>query len=121
MSNTVIDKKTETHKFGGWIASESVTTTISLVNMGDGKFGLSYDSKFSGVKDGHVQGGPFAVDGNKNIKVHSSPDVHLTISKFDKTSSTISMNVDITVDIPVLGTKTIFDQTLSGTYAAAAG
>jgi|GEM_PF-1149862 len=120
-SNTVIDRKTDRHTFGHWPAKEEVATTITLVHMGSGKFGLSYDSVFSGVKSGHVSGGPYPVSGNMHKVLHNSPQVVLTISNFDETSTTISMRVTITVDIPVLGNKTIFDETLGGAYASGAG
>ncbi len=120
-SNTVIDSKTDKHSFGFWKAKEEVTTTITLVHMGGGQFGLSYDCEFSGIKSGHVSGGPYPVSGNMHKVLHNSPQVVLTISNFDETSTTISMKVTITVDIPVIGNKTIYDETLGGAYTSGAG
>lgn len=120
-SNTVIDSKTDKHSFGFWKAKEEVTTTITLVHMGSGQFGLSYDCEFSGIKSGHVSGGPYPVSGNMHKVLHNSPQVVLTISNFDETSTTISMKVTITVDIPVIGNKTIYDETLGGAYTSGAG
>lgn len=121
MSYTIIDQKTEKHNFGVWPVTETVTTTLSLVNMGSGKFGLTYDSGFSGVKKGHVSGGPYEVTGNENIVVNENPKVVATISNFNKTESYISMHEKITVDIPIIGTKTIYDQTIGGEYSSETG
>lgn len=121
ISSTIIDRKTDKHTFGHWPAKEEVATTITLVHTGSGQFGLAYDAVFSGVKSGHVSGGPYPVSGNMHKVLHNSPQVVLTISNFDETSTTISMRVTITVDIPILGNKTIFDETLGGAYASGAG
>lgn len=115
MSNIVIDSKTESHSFGALFAKEKVKTTISLVKMANAKFGLSYNSEFSGIKDGHVSGGPYEVSGNENLTAHDSPKVMLIISNYTVTAESISMNVEITVDIPVIGSETIYNETLSGT------
>lgn len=121
MNYTVIDSKTDKHTYGTWPAKETVETTISLVEMDDGNFGLKYDSKFSGIKSGHVQGGPYQVDGNMEIKVNDNPKVMLIISNYNKTEEIIVMSVKITVNIPVIGTKTIFNETLSGNYTSNTG
>lgn len=121
MGYTIIDKKTEHHSYGIWFAKETVTTTISLVNMQDGIFGLSYESVFNGIKDGHVQGGPHEITGNTEITVHKSPKVVLTISNYNETESVISMTVNISVNIPGIGNENIYNQTLSGTYSNTPG
>lgn len=121
MSFTVIDKKTESHDYGHWPLKESVTTTIMLLNMGGGQIGVSYDSDFSGLKSGHVQGGPIAIEGNEGIIVNDSPKVTVVISQFNKTANYISVHIAITVEIPVIGSETIYDQTLGGYYDSKTG
>lgn len=113
-----IDCKSESHSYGALFAKEKVTTNICLVNMGAKKVGLTYESKFSGIKSGDVHGGPFEVDDNMSKTLNNSPKVQLAISGYQNTGSYASMHVKITVDIPVLGTKTIYDKTLGGNYSA---
>ncbi|MFD0860890.1 hypothetical protein ACFQ1M_01610 [Sungkyunkwania multivorans] len=115
MGNTVIDSKTDKHSFA--FGAEKVSTTLTLVETAPGDFAINYDAKYSGVKSGHVQGGPIAVSGNISKKVHSNPDVDVTVSKYSKTSSKISMHVKIVVHAPFpIGKVTIFDKTLDGKY-----
>lgn len=121
MGYTIIDKKTENHSYGIWFAKETISTTISLVNVQDGIFGLSYESVFNGIKNGHVQGGPYKITENTEITVHNSPQVILTISNYNKTESIISMTVNINVDIPGIGKEIIYNQTLSGMYSNTPG
>ena len=116
MSSTVIDSKTESHSFGFWPVKEKVETTLSLVNMGQGKTGGNYNSKFSGVKSGHVSGGPIEISKNETKVVNPSPKVEVIVSNFSKTDTEVSMHIKITVDIPVIGTETIYSQTLGGKY-----
>lgn len=117
MSSTVIDSKTQSHKFGVWPFTETVTTTLKLVEISSGTFGIIYDSKYSGIKDGHVGGGPIPISGNGSYEVNKSPKVEVIVTNYSDDGSSISMNIKITVDIPVLGTKTIFDATLGGAYS----
>ena len=117
MSNTVIESKTYSHHFGLWPASEKVKTTMNLMKMPDGMFCLSYVSKFSGIKDGHVSGGPYEITGNVEIIAQQNPKVLLQVSGYHKTASTISMNVSVIADIPVMGTHTIYSKSLCGTYS----
>jgi hypothetical protein len=118
MSNTKIQCKNEEHSFGVWPAREKVSTTLCLVSMGGGKVGLTYESTFSGVKDGSVQGGPIEVPGNLQRVINDSPKVTITVTEYQNTGTYASIHVEITVDIPVLGTKTIYSQTLGGNYSA---
>ena len=120
MSYTIIDKKSESHKYG-WGLEEDVTTTMSLMNIGNEKIGLSYEANYSGIKSGGVHGGPFEVTGDETKIVHDSPKVEVIISNFNKKSSYVSLHVKITVDIPVIGTETIYDQTLGGEYSESTG
>jgi len=117
MSYTVIDKKTEHHDFGSWPVKISIDTTLTLVNLGNGNVGLNYDCTFSGIKKGHVQGGPIQVDGNMTKVVNDNPKVLAIISGYQKTANYASMHVQITVDMPVFGTKTLFDSTLGGSFS----
>ena len=121
MSYTVIDKKAELHTYGVWPVKEKVSTTLTLLNLDSGQIGASYDSEFGGVKNGHVQGGPIVVDGDKTAVVNESPKVTVVVSQFNKTPSYISMHIAITVDIPVIGTETIYSQTLGGHYDGLSG
>lgn len=121
MNYTVIDSKTESHSYGFWKASENVKTTISLLNMGGGKVGLSYSASYSGLETGTVQGGPFEVDGDETKKVHDSPEVDVVISQYEKGENHVSTHVAITVDIPVIGKQTIYSETLAGNYSVTTG
>lgn len=114
MKNKVICQKTETNSYGIWPAKESVTTTISLINAGNGTVGLSYDCSFNGVKSGHVHGGPYPVSKDENIVVNDSPEVHVIISEFNNTGSYVTLCMELVVNIPVIGSKTIYKQILEG-------
>lgn len=118
MSNTVIDRKKESHSFGFWPAKEEVTTTITLIKNENDTFGILYESRFEGIKDGHVSGGPYEINGNESRVVNNSPKVKLIISNYYKSENTITMTVKITVDIPVIGTETIYKKTLSGDWGS---
>lgn len=118
MSNTVIDSKTQKHKFGVWPVTETVTTTLDLVEMSPGKFGVNYKAVYSGVKSGTVSGGPTSIPGNGSFVVNPNPKVTVIVTNYSDSGTYISMHIQITVDIPVLGTKTIFDATLGGAYGA---
>lgn len=117
--NTDIQCKTEKHSFG--FGAEKVSTTLCLVNMGAGKVGLRYESKFSGIKDGDVSGGPIEIDGNLEKTIHNDPKVAITVSGYQNTGSYASMHVKIVVDGPFpIGKVTIYDQTLGGNFQAQA-
>ncbi|ADQ80270.1 hypothetical protein Palpr_2134 [Paludibacter propionicigenes WB4] len=118
MSYTVIDKKAEHHSFGVWPVKINVDTTLTLVKQENDHLGISYDCVFSGVKSGHVQGGPIQVDGDMTKVVNDNPKVLVIISGYQKTAAYASMHVKITVDAPVIGTITIFDSTLGGNIPA---
>ncbi len=121
MSYTVIDKKTETHSYG--LGAEKVETTLWLVYMGDKKVGIKYDSHYSGVKNGHVTGGPHQVTKDGTIVVNESPKVEVIISNFSNANNHATMHVKITVDSGIwgVGEQTIFNQTLAGNYGEQAG
>ena len=116
MSNSVIDSKTQEHSFGFWPVTEKVKTTLTLVEIDPGNFGITYVASYSGVKDGNVSGGPVSIPGNGNYKVNDDPEVVVKVSNYSESDTYISMHIVITVAIPVLGTKTIFDATLGGEY-----
>ncbi|MBD7912848.1 MULTISPECIES: hypothetical protein [Clostridium] len=115
----VIDSKTEKHTYGTLFLKETVTTTLTLLYTGSTTtYGLNYDSKFSGIKDGHVQGGPISVSDNITVVVNANPKVTVIISEFNNNIENhyISLHVIIKVDIPIIGEETIYDQTLGGKY-----
>ena len=116
MSYPIIDSKTQKHTFSAIFKKETVVTTLDLVELSAGKFGVMYNSKYSGIKSGHVSGGPVAVSGNGSHVVNPNPKVEVIVSNYSDSGSHISMHIKITVAIPVLGTKTIFDATLGGEY-----
>lgn len=118
MNYSIIDKKKESHNFGIWPFNEKVTTTLTLVKTDEGKFGVLYECDFSGMKKGHVSGGPFIVTKDESICVHEDPKVMVYISNFHKTESSITMTIKITVNIPIINTVTIFEKTLSGIYSS---
>lgn len=118
MSYPVIASKTDNNNW--FIEKCSVTLTLVQMSPADPKFGLSYSADWSGVKKGNTAGGPYPVAGNGTTVVNQDPKVTLIVSDYTDTGSTISMHVEVTVDAGgVIGTKTVFDDTLSGSYPAA--
>lgn len=113
---TRIQCKTQSESYG--FGAEKVSTTLCLVHMGGAKVGLTYESEFSGIKSGQVSGGPIEVDGNIARDVNPDPKVTISVSGYENTGSHASMHVSITVAIPLplVGTKTIYSQTLAGDY-----
>lgn len=109
MSYTVIDQKTEKHKYIGGV---EVETTMSLMNMESEKVGLSYSITYTGGKP--VSGGPDEVTGNFTKTVCKKPKVEVKITEFNKKSNYVSLHVNIKVKKTI--TLTIFNQTLSGNY-----
>ena len=116
MANSVIDTKTDTTSFGNIIVKENISTELSLVQTDTDAFGISYLISFTGTKSGSTSGGPIAVNKNETLQANANPKVTVTVSDYTDTGSNISMHVVIQVAIPVLGTKTIFNETLSGPY-----
>ncbi|MDS0527350.1 hypothetical protein NNC19_16795 [Clostridium sp. SHJSY1] len=114
----VIDSKTEKHSYAALFAKENIETTLTLIyTESSGSFRVNYDSKFSGIKEGHIQGGPIDISGNTSIVVNNNPKVSVIISQFhyDIPNNYISLHITITVDIPIIGNQIIYNQTLSGT------
>lgn len=115
----VIDSKTEKHSYNAFFSKENVETTLALIyTESTNSIGIGYYSKFSGIKEGHVQGGPIAVSGNITVVVNPNPKVTVIINQFhdDISNNYISLHVTITVDIPMLSKKTVYNQTLGGKY-----
>ncbi|HSZ33250.1 MAG TPA: hypothetical protein VK772_08060, partial [Puia sp.] len=52
------------------------------------------------------------------FQANADPLVTVTISEFADSGTNISIHVMIRVAIPVIGTRTIFDETLAGHYSA---
>lgn len=118
MCYSIIDRKVESHTFGVWPVKENIKTTLTLVKMDNGSLGLIYEADFSGVKSGHVSGGPREINGDGTIVVNPNPKVVVSISQYKRTDTYGSMHIKITVDIPVIGSETIFDKTLGGNLPA---
>lgn len=118
MSNSVIDSKTQSFDFGFWPFKEKVTTTLDLVEISAGKFGVNYKAVYSGLKDGTVSGGPAMIPSDGTYIVNEDPKVAVIVTNYSDSGAYISMNIQITVDIPVIGTETIFDGTLGGAYGS---
>lgn len=122
MSNIVIASKTEKHTWSFLFVNEQVVTTLTLVKLDNGKVGINYDVSFSGIKSGHVTGGPIVVKGNEMVKLHSDPDVFVEVTQFQKSKTYVSMHIKIAVHAPSpIGEKVIFDQTLGGNIPAENG
>jgi hypothetical protein len=116
MANSIIDSKTDKNSFGS-ILRETIAATITLVQTGPGTFGLGYEFMYSGIKSGNTSSDqPIAVSGNGTAIANPDPKVTYTIANYSDSGTYISMQVTIVVDIPVLGTKTIFNETLGGAY-----
>jgi hypothetical protein len=116
MAYPVIDSKSDTRKFKKFPFSETVITTINLLELTPGKFGVSYEADYSGVKDGKINGGPVDVPGNGTFIENDDPKVIMVISNYSDSGIAISTQITINIDAPVLGTVTIFDQALGGKY-----
>lgn len=117
MSNQIIDKKTGRHSFGSFPTQVHTLTTISLVLMPSGGFGLSYEIAFGGLLNRKVNGGPYQVDRDLNLTINEDPLVILNTSNYNQTPDTISMNVSVSLQISMLGKQYIFSQTLGGEYS----
>jgi|SRR5580692_11271050 hypothetical protein len=118
MANPIIDTKTDKNTFGS-ILKETISATISLVETAPGQFGLNYQFLYSGIKSGSSSSdAPIVVTANGTYIANPSPKVTYTIAGYTDTGNSISMQVTIMVDIPALGTKTVFNETLSGPYGA---
>lgn len=118
MSQT-IDSKSERHSYRVLFMEETITTTLTLVYSGSKtSYDIYYDAVFSGIKSGKVNGGPIPVSGNLTKEVNHNPEVIVKVSQFnnDIANNYVSMHITITVDIPVIGKKTIFDQVIGGDY-----
>lgn len=118
MAYPIIDSQTETHN---WVIEKcSVRLDLLELNAPNGKFGVNYSAHWSGVKKGQISGGPVPVPGNGSTVVNHNPDVTVIVSNYNDTGSTVSMHVKVTVAAGgPIGTKTVFDKTLSGAYPAA--
>lgn len=116
MAHQIIAQKVDKRKFTALLMKEYIDTTLQLVHLPDDKFGISYQCHFYGVKEGKRSGGPFEVSGNAKSSVQQNPEVVLEVCNFQKTDCAISMDILITIDLPIVGTKTIYDQTLGGSY-----
>ena len=114
MSHAVIDKKSEKTSFGFLTMKAKVDTTLTLVELEAGQVGVLYEAVFSGIKDGRVNGGPMVISKNTTKQVNDSPEVNVVVSNFDKQADAVAMHITITVDVPMLGKQTIYNQTLAG-------
>jgi hypothetical protein len=113
MGNDVIDSKTDVRDFGSLI-HVNISTTLTLAQTGPGQRGILYEIAYSGIKSGNVTGGPLPVQGEGCFQPHEDPPVTVTVSEYADVGSSITMRIHIQVQIPILGSKTIFDQILSG-------
>ncbi len=118
MMQTVIDSKTDNRSGFGW----ETKTTLKLIETDPNNFGINYDVDYkTGGLFGswkHISGGPVKNLGNGSWVVNDSPKVTVIVSNYsvDSGQQLISMHVKIDVDVPVVGTVTIYDQTLGGRY-----
>lgn len=114
----IICRVTDDNTFGVWPVKEHVSVTLTLLETAPDVFAVSYDATYSGIKSGHVAGGPIPVGGNGSYVVNQDPKVTVTVSNWtdDKVNHRISAHFKITVDAPVLGSITIFDKDLGGKY-----
>jgi len=113
MENDVIDSKTDVRDFGSLI-HVNIATKLTLAHTGPGQRGILYEITYTGIKSGNVAGGPLPVKGEGCFQPHEDPPVTVTVSEYADVGSSITMRIHIQVQIPILGSKTIFDQILSG-------
>lgn len=89
-----------------------------MIRTQDGKFGILYLAKYSGLQSGKVTGGhPFFISGNETVEVYKSPKITLVVSNYSDTGRSISMH--ITIQVEFVGEHTIFNKTLGGSYGIA--
>jgi len=107
-----LDTKREDHRYA--LGLESVSTTLQLVQTERMNIGLIYTCQFDGVVERRVEGGPIDVTASGERRVHETPEVTVTIVDYQRTDLRVSLRVVIRIAIPVIGTKTIFDQRFEG-------
>jgi len=114
----VIDKQTDQHNFEVLRVRGHISVTLILLETAPDTFAVNYEASYSGMKDGHLSGGPFPVNGNGTHVVNQNPKVTVTLSNWsdDKANHLISAHCKISVDVPVLGNTTVFDKTIGGKY-----
>ena len=116
MPYAIIDSKSETHTYG-FIVTEKIVVTLTLLEKSPGKFAMDYEFVYSGISSGDTKNGdPVDISGNCTVTANPDPKVIYTISNYSDSGTYISMQITITVDMKQLGTKTVFDQTLGGKY-----
>jgi hypothetical protein len=115
---SVIDVKTDEHSYGFLFFRETVTVTLTLIETDPGQFAIKYEAIFSGMKAGHIAGGPVSITGDSSTVVNPDPKVTVIVSNYsnDQQNHVISAHIKITVDAPVLGNIIIFDKSLGGQY-----
>lgn len=113
MKNAIIDQKNQSKTVKKvFVTVESINTTLTLQTMDNGKIGIAYQCRYSGIYDGNTTGGPTEVSGNESKLIHNNPDIKLSITNYQKSESYVAMHIKIDVDSYGIGT--IFDQTLGG-------
>ncbi|WP_413167783.1 hypothetical protein ACL6C3_13905 [Capilliphycus salinus ALCB114379] len=115
---SVIDVKTDEHTYGALFAREKVAVTLTLIETDPGQFAIKYEATYSGIKSGHIAGGPVPITGDSSTVVNQNPKVTVIVSNYsnDQQNHLISAHIQITVQAPVLGNITIFDKSLGGQY-----
>ncbi|MBZ4023172.1 hypothetical protein CKO11_11965 [Rhodobacter sp. TJ_12] len=119
--NHVIDKQTDKRSYG-LFGIEKSEITLTLVEMGPDKFGMSFEAQWSGLVSGHTAAGPFEVHGDQDKIVHQNPTIRVEISNWslDAAHKRLSAHCRIHVDLSSygLGTVLVYDKTLAGTFGA---
>jgi hypothetical protein len=111
----IIDTEVEYHAFGFGV--EKITTTLTLLELTPGKFGMDYEFQYSGKETGDSKSpAPVAINQNCMVTAETNPTVIYTVANYSDSGTYVSMQITITIDMGILGTKTVFDKTLGGKY-----
>lgn len=111
----MIDKKTQKVRFGYWPFQDRIKTTLTLVGLGNGNFDLHYSSQFNALKIGKIENIEIPENGSITKRVNGNPEIEVDISNYSPTKKYIALHIKINVEIPGLGTQTIYNQIL-GNY-----
>ncbi|WP_025743938.1 hypothetical protein [Aquimarina pacifica] len=113
MQHPISNTKTQKVKFGYWPLQESIKTTIQLVSNGDNFYSIYYSSECKGIGTGVIEN--ITVPACRSIKtrINGNPEIEMHISNLSPSSDNLmAIHIRIDAEIRVLGTQTIYDQTL---------
>ncbi len=113
MQHPINDTKTQKVTFGYWPLQESIKTTIQLVSNGDHYYDIYFSSEYEGIKTGVIKNIEIKPCKPVRTRINGNPEIEMFISKINSsTDNYTAIHIRINAEIRVLGTQTIYDQTL---------